>query len=108
MLSAQAHRAYLPPCLSGCCPLAAVCVHAALLGGGSHSDGCACPLICAPAQFDDSKDNAKDPKIVNMNIRQRVMKGARRRPAARQARARCGAASRIQCKRRLHAVQLVV
>ena len=27
-------------------------------------------------QFDDPKDKSTDPKIVNMNIRKRVMKGA--------------------------------
>ena len=30
---------------------------------------------CA-VQFDDPKDTSKDPKVVNMNIRKRVMKGA--------------------------------
>lgn len=32
-------------------------------------------LVCA-VQFDDPKDTSKDPKVVNMNIRKRVMKGA--------------------------------
>ena len=61
--------------LLDCTPSIAQRSHFSAMHSGSHIQVHGCKSACG-VQFDDPKDTSKDPKVVNMNIRKRVMKGA--------------------------------
>ena len=67
-------------CGATCCPLLLLFMTPVL--SNIASVDCAAWVVSTfrkvvrAVQFDDPKDTSKDPKVVNMNIRKRVMKGA--------------------------------